>query len=330
MTWTPWRSGARRRAPTPIEPFREILLFPVPSAGQQHFEGEWIPTTNDVGTETRWRPSSSRSSCPSWGSSWRPRRSSRSRWSAGPRSSRSAAPRSPRRRPRLLASASTCEDAWTGNGSSLHRRGPVPIDAQVKWIVDSSQTVPGTGIVAYYPTGTVGVHSWVTRRAAPVSYSPSATRWAGRGSRPTRRDGMLVVDFNQVPATYSGSGLTEWTSSMTTACPDGSGGTVAGMITGGLWFNGVGDVSADGLTIQGPRRARSLPDLRRRLQPPVIRSATAWAELHHTRFHAGEGLTAASGRSPSAVPRRGRGPSWRAPSRALVGVPRSPRARSSA
>ena len=245
-----------RQAPgaTTYQPERTISLFPMPSVGQQHFEGEWIPKAEDVGTNTL-AAFVQPKLLPELGLELSASTLKQVEVVCWPSQlSISGSSISAAKAPRLLASASTCEDAWSGNGSSLIA-GTVPIDAQVKWVVDTSQTVDGTGVVAYYPTGTVGVHSWVNSQGCTVSYSPSAYTLGTRsnpGIPDPAGDGTLVVDFNQVPATYSGSGLTQWTSTMTTACPDGSGGSVAGMITGGLWFNGVGDVSADGLTIQGP------------------------------------------------------------------------------
>jgi hypothetical protein len=66
-------------------------------------------------------------------------------------------------------------------------------------------------------------------------------------------DGLLAFDEATDPATYSGSGITNWVTTATFACPDGTE-TVPNFPVGGQWLDipfGQFKVSADGKTLTG-------------------------------------------------------------------------------
>lgn len=239
-----WR---RMQGGTTFEPLRAVSLYPAPSTGQSHFEGEWIPTAADVGTNTLaafvtpklltelgheiapttlkqvevlcWPPHTATGLLPASGQT-----------------------------PRVLAAGAICEDAWNGSSSSTIG-GVAPIDAQIKWVLDVQTTLPGSGVFHYYPTGTVSVGSWVDSQGCTVSYSPASYQITGPGD--PQGTGELIVDYNPATPTYNGMGVTQWQSTITVACPDGSGGS-GQYIAGGAWFAGDGTLNPDWLSFHGP------------------------------------------------------------------------------
>jgi len=138
-----------------------------------------------------------------------------------------------------------CVDSWSGTGSSTFTWGGVTSSAtaQVTWTLESRIN----NVVTYLPTGTVSV---VLPRITGLgcSYNPSTVT-----INPST-DGVLIVDYNANPPTYSGRGYSVWVVAVT--CPLGSesavvGGPFFGGSKGLDGFEAQGLVSPDGVTIEG-------------------------------------------------------------------------------
>ncbi len=137
-----------------------------------------------------------------------------------------------------------CYSTWSGTSSSLIA-GVVPIDAQVTWDPDGKSHP--SGVLGFVAIGTVSMHSWTNAQGCTVSYSPASYSLSVNDPA---GNGVLTIDNNPSPPTYGGIAVTEWSASLTTACPDGTGGTVP-TIAGGTWFSGSGSLDADLNSFQG-------------------------------------------------------------------------------
>ena len=133
------------------------------------------------------------------------------------------------------------EDSWTGTASSDSEA--IGASAEVTWLIERTDN----NIATYRPTGTanVVVHGCIT-------YNPSS------GVIEPASGGVLTVDFNSTPPTYSGTGLAMWPAIATVTCPmpppPFSTFAVAGFFGGSKGTLGVeaqGQVSADGTVIEG-------------------------------------------------------------------------------
>ena len=147
------------------------------------------------------------------------------------------------------AAPSSCQDTWTGQSSSTIG-GFMDIQANVTWAVDVGGTLPGSGVVLYYPAGTVTVTGVTGADGCQITFTPSTFVISPATTAGVHTNGGgLTVDNTQTPPAYNGQGLTQWEATITKRCPDGSVSTTPPLPTGGTWFAGQGSVSADGLTI---------------------------------------------------------------------------------
>lgn len=141
----------------------------------------------------------------------------------------------------LLAPLATnvCADVWRGSASHL-LPGIQSSDASITWNRDPT-AVGDPGQVFYVASGTVTFHYLV---------------WEGLGctvtptSLPLGRDtgdvNSLVVDYAFTPPKFAGHG--QMTRTVTISCPDADPFEASATIP---WFDGAGDVSEDGLRIEG-------------------------------------------------------------------------------
>jgi hypothetical protein len=142
----------------------------------------------------------------------------------------------------LLSSVITItEDSWSGTASSDSEA--IGASAEVTWVIERTDN----NIATYRPTGTasVNVHGCIT-------YNPSS------GVIEPASGGVLIVDYNTIPPTYSGSGLAIWPAVATSTCPLApppfSTFAIAGFFGGSKGAGGVeaqGQASADGTVIEG-------------------------------------------------------------------------------
>lgn len=234
---------------------RTVSFFPLPGTGQTHFEAEWKPTADDVGTNTVVAMVVTKFQdlvaleigadtqkdiavlC-------------------FPPHTAAATGRIPAvELAALAASSATCEDVWTGSSSTLVGNA-YPIDASVTWHVDPS-TIIGSGLFYYYPLGTVTQHPWTDAQGCRYTYSPGSYQI----SQPhdPQGSGTLTVDYATDPnnPAYGGIAVTEWQATVTRTCPDGSS-TSGVSIAGGAWFQGQGTLAPDWLSFSGPYTSTNL------------------------------------------------------------------------
>jgi hypothetical protein len=136
----------------------------------------------------------------------------------------------------VTAAANTCADAWTGGGSYLDP-DRIQVDVDVTWQRDTN--VPETlGDVHYFGQGTAVV-DFIDYESAGCSVSPTTF-----SLEPDLNQLVVVYAFD--PPQYSGGG--GFFGTTTVSCP-GEDPYDAGVSA--FWFDGEGEVSADGVTIQG-------------------------------------------------------------------------------
>jgi hypothetical protein len=163
----------------------------------------------------------------------------------GPQGAASRRVRAAAARGRVTASeTNVCADTWVGTWSGV-QNGLQQIDSSMTWVLDDERMADPNRPplqVFYRATGTVDFRLTVYADAgctvSPTSFSPDPPGLTSTNS--------LVVNYTTTPATYAMSGIQALT--VTISCPEADPLEVP---TSLVWFNGVGTVSEDGLTISG-------------------------------------------------------------------------------
>lgn len=137
------------------------------------------------------------------------------------------------------ADGEVCADMWVGTSSHLILHGE-SVDATLTWNRDPDFDGPPSEI-RYIAEGTVEFHHLVFEEAG-CTVSPTVFT-IGNGPEDVN---SLSVDYAFTPATFAGNG--EQIRDVTVSCPDQDPVTLT---LGINWFSGQGEVSEDGLTIEG-------------------------------------------------------------------------------
>ncbi len=146
----------------------------------------------------------------------------------------------------LIPPVGTAPQTWVGTGASSS--SILSASAQVTWTLESYIG----NVATYRPSGTAGVivHGCLTYSPDNGVISPSS--------------GVMFIDYNSVPPTYHGSGITQWPSIATITCPNPpppfstfANAAYFGGSKGTLNVEAQGMVSADGMTIEGADTNRS-------------------------------------------------------------------------
>ena len=130
------------------------------------------------------------------------------------------------------------DDQWVGTGESSS--AAISVRAQVTWKLESYVG----NIATYLPSGTASVVVHGCLRFTPDN-----------GVIDPSFGGVLFVDYNSSPPSYHGSGLALWPAIATSTCPNPppplSTFAPAAFFGGSKGVEAQGQVSADGMTIEG-------------------------------------------------------------------------------
>ncbi len=138
-------------------------------------------------------------------------------------------------------STNVCADVWIGTSTHLIDHAE-SMSATITWRRDPTFVGGPPTLVRYIAEGTFQWRYLVFEEAGCTA---SPTMFSIEAPSPTTTN-MMYVDYAFTPAKFSGSGIQATT--LTVTCPDADPFSTPASLS---WFGGVGDVSDDGLTIQG-------------------------------------------------------------------------------
>lgn len=139
---------------------------------------------------------------------------------------------------RTVAAANTCSDTWVGT-AKFFAPGQLQIDASVTWRRDP--TVPEiNGEITYTATGTVTV-KWIDWENKGCAVSQTVFQIDENVDL-----SEMTVYYNEKPKVYGG--IAQILLPVTVSCP---GQAPADFPLNPMWYIGGGEVSADGLVLQG-------------------------------------------------------------------------------